>query len=574
MKKLSLIGMGLVLLMAMTQCKKAETPTANEMEGEKVHITLDVDNGEKNFVHPETGNTFFTNGDEVLVANNGHYVGTLTYSSSNRHFSGDITGAVETDYLHFYFMGNQDLVEGTPSSSTETFTVNISNQTNCYPQIAYNHSTAYYSQEVTSYKATLLNQCALVEFTTNEIHESTVVTLRGLNNTVSVNLDSKEFTFSQTDGGKIIPHTESTTSRWAILLPQSDMSGVTVDAIAGFDAESVTFNVPAINNNDYLPAGANCTLTAIPLTFKARANNVTVSIRSFNNSSLNLLYSQNGGEWTSFTGSVTLNENETVSFRGDNTVFSNNGRRFELTGPCYIYGNVMSLLHATDYAINREIQEEAFAYLFYSTGYIDIDPDKDLVLPAMELTSRCYDCMFRNCTGLTRAPELPATKLAKYCYYHMFDGCSQLIEAPELPATRLFDYCYEYMFSGCTNLTTAPTVLPATTMTTSCYHNMFYNCSSLETAPVLPATTLYGGCYQSMFSGCTHLSNITCLATEGINPNGNTRNWMSNAGSSVEGTKTFTRNPNVPVGSGTSGQYWPWGANGIPDGWTVNPPVE
>ena len=185
MKRISLLAMAVALVMTLAQCKKAETPTTNENEGEKIHITLEVDNGSKNFVHPETGNAFFTNGDKVLVANGGRYVGTLTYSSSDRHFDGTIKGAVDTDYLHFYFMGNQPLVEDTVNNSPTSFTVNISDQTNCYPQIAYNHSTAYYSESVTSYKAQLLNKCALVKFTTsNEILVGAAVTLSGLNNQV------------------------------------------------------------------------------------------------------------------------------------------------------------------------------------------------------------------------------------------------------------------------------------------------------------------------------------------------------------------------------------------------------
>jgi len=258
MKKLSLIGMGLVLLMTLTQCKKAETPSANEMVGEKVHITLDVDNGSKNFVHPETGNAFFTNGDEVLVANNGRYVGTLVYNSSNRHFSGDIEGAVESDYLHFYFMGNQTLAEGTPSNSTTSFTVNISDQTNCYPQIAYAPSSVKYSGGM-AYKAKLLNKCALVKFTTtNEILVGAAVTLSGLNNQVSVNLGSKEFTYSQVDGGNIKLHSESTTSHWAILLP-GDAATVTASA-TGYKT-TTGISIPSVSANDYLTDGASFTLT-------------------------------------------------------------------------------------------------------------------------------------------------------------------------------------------------------------------------------------------------------------------------------------------------------------------------
>ena len=68
------------------------------------------------------------------------------------------------------------------------------------------------------------------------------------------------------------------------------------------------------------------------------------------------------------------------------------------------------------------------------------------------LASYCYRHMFRDCTGLTSAPELPATTLATSCYNAMFYGCTGLTSAPELPATTLETDCYGYMFCGCTGI--------------------------------------------------------------------------------------------------------------------------
>jgi hypothetical protein len=121
------------------------------------------------------------------------------------------------------------------------------------------------------------------------------------------------------------------------------------------------------------------------------------------------------------------------------------------------------------------------------------------------MAKHCYRNMFRDCTGLTTAPELPATTLTDYCYRSMFYGCTGLATPPELPATTLAQYCYSYMFSGCTNLTTAPE-LPATTLAVDCYEYMFKNCTSLATAPALPATTLADYCYYNMFRDCTSLT--------------------------------------------------------------------
>ena len=76
-----------------------------------VHITLTVNQGGKdtlnlrNIIYPETGAGLFEEDDKVYVANNGHYVGVLTYIDGL--FEGAITSPNTNDYLHFYFFGNK-----------------------------------------------------------------------------------------------------------------------------------------------------------------------------------------------------------------------------------------------------------------------------------------------------------------------------------------------------------------------------------------------------------------------------------------------------------------------------------
>ena len=88
--------------------------------------------------------------------------------------------------------------------------------------------------------------------------------------------------------------------------------------------------------------------------------------------------------------------------------------------------------------------------------------------------------MFKNCTGLTNAPELPATTLANYCYSYMFSGCTGLTTAPELPATTLTDSCYSYMFRGCTSLNYIKAMF-LTTPSSSYTENWTNNVSSTGT---------------------------------------------------------------------------------------------
>ena len=106
---------------------------------------------------------------------------------------------------------------------------------------------------------------------------------------------------------------------------------------------------------------------------------------------------------------------------------------------------------------NESFGSSASAYhKFVINGLVaasgDITSLRRFDLEQTTLATRCYFSMFRDCTGLTSAPELPATTLAGYCYASMFWGCTGLTSAPELPATALAVYCYYYMFRNCAKL--------------------------------------------------------------------------------------------------------------------------
>lgn len=219
-------------------------------------------------------------------------------------------------------------------------------------------------------------------------------------------------------------------------------------------------------------------------------------------------------------------------------------------------GDIRTLVNYKDYE-NANTSNARFCNLFNNCLQLTSAPD----LPATELASKCYYCMFKNCKSLTTAPaelpaktladecyesmfafcssltsapaKLPAEALAERCYYGMFCECSKLANAPDLPATTLADECYRDMFSGCTALTKAPE-LPAETLAAYCYYGMFCGCSKLTTAPALPATTLAPGCYQEMFSGCSALSSVTMLATD-VSADMCLEKWLDEAGTNVQG---------------------------------------
>ena len=235
----------------------------------------------------------------------------------------------------------------------------------------------------------------------------------------------------------------------------------------------------------------------------------------------------NGLTWNSVTAGVGMEGNigtyapgDIILLRGTGpTGFYDEEELGEAAGnflyadkPCFVYGNVMSLLYGANFAGQKKItQEYAFAYLFsdYDTEYtgewLRSKAGSPLVLPATTLAAACYYSMLSRCSSLTTAPELPATTLADDCYGTMFGGCTALATAPELPATTLANFCYATMFQGCTSLAAAPE-LPATTLAERCYNSMFSGCTSLTIAPALPATTLADYCYATMFFGCTSLA--------------------------------------------------------------------
>ena len=524
MKKMTCFVMALALVLGLAQCKK-EQPTP-QGEGNVVMITLDLDGGESKDtraeVHPPHVN--FENGDQILVASGGTYVGALT--RENNVFSGNITDPEEGQPLYFYFLGNK---QGELENGATNCTVNISDQSNYphLPVISMGKSTVDYSTDVTSYSSRLYNKASLMKFNVNTGSDEAIC-ITGMNNMVMIDFSDPSdsgFTYdmNQEDGGLIkMPAKDGNNVTWAIVLPQEAMP-------AGAEGTAYTYdgykgNRPALDAivaNKYITSGVDILnvntfdINYMPLTFEAKATNSTITFNAA--SSITMQYNTyDGMGWKPYTSgtSVSLAEiGNKVSFRGDNNTLAhnpNNCSKFSVTtGQCYIYGNIMSLLSSTDYATATTLTSNyTFSRLFFNTNNtspnIYSHSSKELVLPATTLTKWCYSEMFSGCSNLTSAPALPATTLAQNCYTSMFNDCTSLASAPTLSATTLAASCYTSMFYGCTSLTSAP-ALPATTLAESCYYSMFQGCNGLASAPALPATTLVPYCYTSMFQDCTNL---------------------------------------------------------------------
>ena len=245
----------LLILLCLTSCKKNVETISDGIISSGVNITLDVDGGSKVIVNP-TGHTnpnyatvTFEKNDIIYVGNNGVYCGYLEHDGTK--FTGTVNPTSEADYLHFYFMGNK-------GGKSEPSSVSITDQTSKYPVISYAHSTKLYKNGTTSYTAKLQNYCAIVKFTTTNIPQSTAITITGMNNTVAVNFAANNaatsnigepYTFSKTGKGNITLHAESNTERWAILIPQDEVTTATAYAV-GY-ATASAFTVPTISANGF-----------------------------------------------------------------------------------------------------------------------------------------------------------------------------------------------------------------------------------------------------------------------------------------------------------------------------------
>ena len=270
MKKLSTIIMALALVLGMSQCKKQETPTTGNTTPSNpgVHITVNVgdqdgkdgkdNNGERHNIAPDYGLFAFTEDDELYVGHNGKYVGMLTFNGAC--FDGTIyPDANATDKLHFYFLGNADVTGTLTEGETTSLSISIADQSENLPVLSYGASEQNYSDENTSYSATLKNKCALVKLSLfNPTTEA--VTLSGVPTEATVNFanPTNAIEADLEDLNDITLRYVTTWNpdlRWVILLPGTDLADVVTVAEG---VESVMANNTHITSgltlNNSLPA--------------------------------------------------------------------------------------------------------------------------------------------------------------------------------------------------------------------------------------------------------------------------------------------------------------------------------
>ena len=247
MKKSAIFAAAFVLTLGLAQCKK-EQPNAQNIEGETVHITLNVNNnGSRADVNTSTGHITFNDNDKLYVGYDNAYVGTLAYSASTSKFSGEIYLTQSGDQpLHFYYLGGG---AATQVGETQQYTVDISDQSENYPVISYGTSNVDYTGAGT-YTTTLLNKCALVKF--NLANGTTdAVAVGGMMTKATIDFANPGVVTPST-AGEITLHTgASNTEKWAILLSQSAVDNAPFAIGNGY--LGYTVGVPAIEDNDFAP---------------------------------------------------------------------------------------------------------------------------------------------------------------------------------------------------------------------------------------------------------------------------------------------------------------------------------
>lgn len=243
----------MVLLLGLSQCKKQETPntpTPEETE-EGIHITLDVDDGGRHVVNPDTDYAYvnYSFGDKIYVGDGSRYIGTLTNTGSTgetgSHFEGTILSP-SSETLHFYFVGG--LETGTlTKGSTTSFAVDISDQSSNLPVLSYGN--APYAKDATLYSCRLENKCGLVKFKlASNTMESVSVAGMLTQATISFNnTDNPIVPIENQSTGNITLYSENERTKWAIMLPQESVNQAEVTI--GSDVYVV--KVPQITNSAY-----------------------------------------------------------------------------------------------------------------------------------------------------------------------------------------------------------------------------------------------------------------------------------------------------------------------------------
>lgn len=201
----------------------------------------------------------YEDGDRIIVASGGKYVGTLT--RTNGIFTGTLHNVVPGEKLKFYFLGNK---EGELTVGDTECYVSIEDQTTGkLPVLSEGVSDEPFDKNVTSYTAQLYNKCALVKFIITNNTNATVAPIylgKGYKK-AHVYFNGN---FGTTDQYQTINiaagATGTTVDRWVIMLAQEKQDPTTKTY---GDITVSQGKIGTIKENDFKPAGIEVVLNPV-----------------------------------------------------------------------------------------------------------------------------------------------------------------------------------------------------------------------------------------------------------------------------------------------------------------------
>ncbi|MBR5398490.1 MAG: leucine-rich repeat protein [Bacteroidales bacterium] len=443
--------------------------------------------------------------DEVSVYKGETLAGTLRATSvSSDGFDATLTGQLTGTTI----ATGDDLVMKfrTPDYSAQDGTLACIASTCDYAEAEVTVASVDGSGNITTTEDALFkNQQAIVKFT--------------LQDEAANLLSATRLTVKVKGMSDIVVTPSTATSELFVAVPGIEEKDINLYAVVGGNSFRCKKSAATLENSKYYGIKASmfnslCT----PLTVAAKSSG-TITFFLMNNTDIQpITYRLNNGSpitiSTGSTATIDVSAGDRVAFYGNNSFYGTNSSssssKISGTADYYVYGNIMSLIDADNFATLETINHDyTFAYMFNGNTHIYSHDWKRLTLPAKNVYRWSYSHMFNGCTNLIQAPDLPATTLAQGCYEYMFEGCSKLLQIPyTLPATDLAadnaSACYMAMFRNCPKIINAPS-LPSTTVITNCYFSMFEGCTGLTNIPSTLPGALDFCCYKWMFKGCTNI---------------------------------------------------------------------
>ena len=280
---------------------------------------------------------------------------------------------------------------------------------------------------VSATNAVFQNQQAIVKFSLRDGANPLPVT------SLSIAADGLKQNATATGELTITPAT-ATSDIYAAL---SGVNGkVTLTATVGDDTYTyTTANSQTFENGAYYPITVSMKsnrdpMLGNPLTLEAVGDGTQITF--INKSKGNVQVSKNLTDWENIapeaSRNISLSAGEKVYFRGNNASYypDNEASSIACTAPCYVYGNIMSLVDATNFATTTSLTaEHTFHSLFQGNTNVINHPSKDLLLPATTLKNYCYHAMFFGCSNLAYIKCLATSISATSCTTDWVQGVTK-----------------------------------------------------------------------------------------------------------------------------------------------------